>query len=121
MDEQQPLVSVIIPAYQAAGRIRETLDSVFGQTYPNVEVVLVNDGSPDTEALEEAIRSYGEGLIYIRQENRGPSGARNTAIRAARGKYIACLDSDDIYLPEHLANLVPLLEKHGLDLVYSDS
>jgi GT2 family glycosyltransferase len=121
LDEQQPLVSVIIPAYQAAGRIRETLDSVFAQTYPNVEVVLVNDGSPDTEALEEAIRSYGERLIYIRQENRGPSGARNTAIRAARGKYIACLDSDDIYLPEHLAALVMLLEKRGLDLVYSDS
>ena len=121
MDEQQPLVSVIIPAYQAAGRIRETLDSVFAQTYPNVEVVLVNDGSPDTEGLEEAIRSYGERLIYIRQENRGPSGARNTAIRAARGKYIACLDSDDIYLPEHLASLVSLLEKSGLDLVYSDS
>ncbi len=121
LDEQQPLVSVIIPAYQAAGRIRETLDSVFAQTYPNVEVVLVNDGSPDTEALEEAIRSYGERLIYIRQENRGPSGARNTAIRAARGKYIACLDSDDIYLPEHLARLVPLLEERPLDLVYSDS
>ena len=121
MDEQQPLVSVIIPAYQATDRIRETLDSVFAQTYANVEVVLVNDGSPDTDALEEAIRSYGERLIYIRQENRGPSGARNTAIRAARGKYIACLDSDDIYLPEHLASLVPLLEKRGLDLVYSDS
>ncbi len=59
MDEQQPLVSVIIPAYQAAGRIRATLDSVFGQTYPNFEIVLVNDGSPDTEALEQAIRSYG--------------------------------------------------------------
>jgi hypothetical protein len=121
LDEQQPLVSVIIPAYQAAGRIRATLDSVFGQTYTNFEIVLVNDGSPDTEALEQAIRSYGERLIYIRQENRGPSGARNTAIRAARGKYIACLDSDDIYLPEHLASLVPLLEKRGLDLVYSDS
>ena len=121
MDEQQPLVSVIIPAYQAAGRIRATLDSVFEQTYTNFEIVLVNDGSPDTEALEQAIRSYGERLIYIRQENRGPSGARNKAIRAARGKYIACLDSDDIYLPEHLASLVPLLEKRGLDLVYSDS
>ena len=120
-ERKQPLVSVIIPAYQAAGRIRETLDSVFAQTYPNFEVVLVNDGSPDTEALEEAIRSYGGRLIYIRQENRGPSGARNTAIRAARGKYIACLDSDDIYLPEHLARLVPLLEEHALDLVYSDS
>ena len=122
MDErQQPLVSVIIPAYQAAERIRETLDSVFAQSYPNFEVVLVNDGSPDTEALEQAIRSYGERLIYIRQENRGPSGARNTAIRAARGKYIACLDSDDVYLPEHLVRLVPLLEEHGLDLVYCDS
>ena len=120
-ERQQPLVSVVIPAYQAAGRIRETLNSVFAQTYPNVEVVLVNDGSPDTGALEEAIRSYGERLIYIRQENRGPSGARNTAIRAARGKYIACLDSDDIYLPEHLARLVPLLEERSLDLVYSDS
>jgi GT2 family glycosyltransferase len=121
LDEQQPLVSVIIPAYQAAGRIRETLDSVFAQTYPNFEVVLINDGSPDTKALEQAIRSYGEKLIYIRQENRGPSGARNTAVRAARGKYVACLDSDDIYLPEHLASLVPLLENSGLDLVYSDS
>lgn len=120
-DSQQALVSVVIPAYQAAERIRETLDSVFAQTYPNLEVVLVNDGSPDTEALEAAIRSYGEKLIYIRQENRGPSGARNTAIRAARGKYIACLDSDDLYLPGHVASLVQLLEREGFDLVYSDS
>jgi len=120
-ERQQPLVSVIMPAYQAAERIRETLDSVFAQTYPNFEVLLVNDGSPDTEALEQAIRSYGARLIYIRQENRGPSGARNTAIRTARGKYIACLDSDDIYLPEHLARLVPLLEEQALDLVYCDS
>jgi len=120
-ERQQPLVSVIIPAYQAAEHIREALDSVFSQTYPNFEVVLVNDGSPDTEALEQAIRSYGERLTYIRQENRGPSGARNTAIRTARGKYIACLDSDDIYLPDHLARLVPLLEEQALDLVYCDS
>lgn len=120
-ERQQPLISVIIPAYQAAGRIRETLDSVFAQTYPNFEIVLVNDGSPDTEALEQAIRSYGERLIYIRQENLGPSGARNTAIRAARGKYIACLDSDDLYLPDHLANMVAGIEEQGLDLLYCDS
>lgn len=118
---QQPLVSIVIPAYQAAGHIREALDSVYTQTYPNLEVVLVNDGSPDTEALEAALRSYGDKLIYIRQENRGPSGARNTAMRAARGKYIAFLDSDDIYLPGHLAGLVPLLEERALDLAYSDS
>ena len=117
----QPLVSIIVPAYMAAGRIRATLDSAFGQTYPNIEVVLVNDGSPDTEALEEAIRGYGDRLIYVRQENRGPSGARNTAVRTARGKYIACLDSDDVYLPDHIAQQVELLERDGLALSYSDS
>ena len=116
----QPLISVVIPAYKAALRIRETLDSVFAQTYPYFEVVLVNDGSPDTEALERAIRGYDERLTYIRHENRGPSGARNTAIRAARGKYIACLDSDDIYKADHLARLATLIEEKGLDLVYSD-
>jgi glycosyltransferase involved in cell wall biosynthesis len=105
----------------AAGRIRATLDSAFAQTYPNIEVILVNDGSPDTPELEEAIRGYDTGLIYIRQENRGPSGARNTAIRAARGKYIACLDSDDVYLPEHLSRQVAMLERDGLTLTYSDS
>jgi glycosyltransferase involved in cell wall biosynthesis len=120
-ERQQPLVSVIIPAYRAAEYIKETLDSVFAQTYPNFEVVLVNDGSPDTDALEQAIRSYGERLVYIRQENRGPSGARNTAIRTARGKYIACLDSDDVYFPDHLSKLVRLLEEQGLDLAYCDS
>jgi GT2 family glycosyltransferase len=120
LGQQQPLVSVIIPAYQAASRIRRTLDSVFAQTYPNFEIVLVNDGSPDTEALEQAIQGYDKRLIYLRQENRGPAGARNTAIRAARGKYVACLDSDDVYLPEHLARLVARLEENGLDLVYSD-
>lgn len=120
-ERQRPLVSIVIPAYRAATFIRETLDSVFAQTYPNLEVILVNDGSPDTAQLEAAIRSYGDRLIYIRQENGGPAAARNTAIRAAQGKYIACLDSDDLYLPWHVTNLVQLLEEHPLDLVYSDS
>jgi len=120
-ERQQPLVSIVIPAYRAATFIRETLDSVFAQTYPNLEVILVNDGSPDTAQLEAAIRSYGDRLIYIRRENGGPAAARNTAIRAAQGKYIACLDSDDLYLPWHVTSLVQLLEQHSLDLVYCDS
>jgi len=116
----EPLVSVVIPAYKAASRIRETLDSVYAQTYPNFEIVLVNDGSPDTEELEEAIRGYDQRLIYIKQENKGPSAARNAAIRTAHGQYIACLDSDDIYLPEHLARLLSHIERNGLTLAYSD-
>jgi len=117
---QEPLVSVVIPAYMAATRIRETLDSVYAQTYQNFEIVLVNDGSPDTEQFEQAIRGYDQRLIYLKQNNQGPSAARNTAIRAAHGKYVACLDSDDIFLPEHLARLVAHLESNGLDLAYSD-
>ncbi|MGB9489761.1 MAG: glycosyltransferase family 2 protein [Terriglobales bacterium] len=116
----QELVSVVIPAYKAASRIRKTLDSVYAQTYTNFEIVLVNDGSPDSKQLEDEIRGYDQRLIYIKQENQGPSSARNTAIRAAHGKYIACLDSDDVYLPEHLARLVSHLESNNLQLVYSD-
>jgi glycosyltransferase involved in cell wall biosynthesis len=97
------------------------LDSAYAQTYPNFEIILVNDGSPDTAELELAIAGYDARLIYIKQENRGPSGARNTAIQHARGKYIACLDSDDIYLPHHLSVLVELMEAERLDLAYSDS
>ena len=117
---QGPLVSVVIPAYNAASRIRETLDSVYAQSYQNFEIVLVNDGSPDTVQLEQAIQGYDQRLIYLKQENQGPSGARNTAIRAARGKYVACLDSDDIYLPGHLERLLAKVESSGLDLAYSD-
>jgi GT2 family glycosyltransferase len=118
--EQGPLVSVVIPAYMAAARIRETLDSVYAQTYPNFEILLVNDGSPDTERFETAIQGYDERLIYLKQENQGPSSARNTAIRAARGKYVACLDSDDIFLPEHLQRMVKFVESNNLDLAYCD-
>src|SRR5215467_6832857 len=90
-----PLVSVIIPAYKAAAFIDETLQSVFCQTYQNFEVVLINDGSPDTAEFERAIAPYRDRISYIRQENSGVSAARNAGIRRARGEYLAFLDSDD--------------------------
>jgi glycosyltransferase involved in cell wall biosynthesis len=76
-----PLVSVIIPAYNAAGFIDETLNSVFNQTYSNYEVIVVNDGSPDTDELEKVLAPFRDRLIYIQQENKGPSAARNHAIK----------------------------------------
>jgi hypothetical protein len=117
-----PLVSVIIPAYMAAAYIHETLESVFRQTYRNFEVILVNDGSPDTEDFERAIGSYRDRIIYVRQENGGPSAARNTGIRHARGEYLAFLDSDDVWYPTCLAVLVELAlaRQPSCDLVYSD-
>jgi glycosyltransferase involved in cell wall biosynthesis len=116
-----PKVSVIIPCYQSAHLIAGCLHSVLAQTYCDFETIVVNDGSPDTPELEKTLQPYMGRIVYIKQENRGPSSARNTAIRNARGKYIACLDSDDIYLPDHLSQQVELLERDGLDLTYSDS
>jgi GT2 family glycosyltransferase len=76
---------------------------VFAQTYRDFEVVLVNDGSPDTQAFEEALDPFRPQITYIVQHNMGPSGARNTAIQVARGEYLAFLDSDDFWQPAYLA------------------
>jgi len=70
----------------------------------------VNDGSPDTPLLEEALQPYLGRIRYIKQENRGPSNARNTGIQASRGKYVAFLDSDDLWFPNHLANQIAIFE-----------
>jgi glycosyltransferase involved in cell wall biosynthesis len=117
-----PLVSVIIPAYKAAAYIGETLESVFCQTYRNFEVMLINDGSPDTEQFERAIAPYRGRITYIKQENSGPSAARNAGIRRARGEYLAFLDSDDVWFPTCLAAQVALAlsRQPSCDLVYSD-
>jgi glycosyltransferase involved in cell wall biosynthesis len=98
-----PLVSVIIPAYNAAPFIAEALDSVFAQTATVTrEIIVVNDGSPDTAKLEEAIAPYRSRLLYLMQPNGGVSRARNVALRHARGTWAVLLDADDILLPHYL-------------------
>jgi hypothetical protein len=115
-------VSVVIPAYNAAAHIRETLDSVFAQTFTPCEVIVVNDGSPDTVELERALEPYAGRVVYVRQENRGPSGARNAAITRARGEFVALLDSDDLWLPSYLTEQMKLLrDDPSLDLIYADA
>jgi glycosyltransferase involved in cell wall biosynthesis len=99
-----PAVSVIIPAYNAADYIGVALASVFGQSYTDFEVIVINDGSTDSERLELAIGPYLSRIIYLKQQNRGPSAARNLGIQHARGEYLAFLDSDDSWLPEYLTN-----------------
>jgi glycosyltransferase involved in cell wall biosynthesis len=115
-------VSVIIPAFNASVHLGETLDSVFAQTQPAHEVIVVNDGSTDTPQLERVIQPYLGRLVYLKQENRGPSSARNTGILKAEGDFVAFLDSDDTWAPEYLANQVKVLQENpALDLVYSDA
>lgn len=106
-----PMVSVVIPTYNRAHLIEEALDSVFAQTFKDYEVILVDDGSTDgTEALVK--RRYDGKVKMIRQENQGISGARNTGIANASGKYVAFLDSDDKWLPEKLAQQTAYMEAH---------
>ena len=115
-----PTVSIIIPAYNVAPYIGETLASVMAQSFTDYEVIVVNDGSSDeTEAALEPFRAR---IVYLRQENRGVSAARNTALRVARGRYIALLDSDDIWLPDYLKMLVARLESdRRVDVCYPNA
>lgn len=120
--EKAPLVSVVIPAYQAANCIAATLDSVLAQTFQDYEIIVVNDGSPDSVQLETVLEPYRGRITYYRQDNQGPAGARNTGIRAARGEYIALLDSDDLWEPEHLAAQLAVLQGDpSIDMVYADA
>ena len=98
--ETQPLVSVVIAAYNTEAYIGETLESVLGQDWRPFEVIVVDDGSTDGTA--GIVKSF-DGVRYIRQENAGPGAARNTAIAAARGDFIAVSDSDDLVAPGRLS------------------
>lgn len=116
-----PQVSVIIPSYKTADLIAACLDSVFRQTYSDFEAIVVNDGSPDTPELERVLQSYRDRIVYIKQENKRAAGARNNAIEHARGEFVAFLDSDDTWMPDHLASQMQLFaEDPALDLVYCD-
>lgn len=117
-----PFFSVVIPAYNAARHIAEALTSVLAQTIDNYEIIVVNDGSPDTPQLEKQIEPFLNDIIYIKRPNGGPAAARNTGIVAARGEYIAFLDSDDQWVPTHLMKMMGTLERDPtLDLLYGDT
>jgi len=119
---QSLTVSVIIPAYRGAKFIGRALDSVLAQTFTDYEIIIINDGSPDTEELEKVLSSYAEQITYISQPNTGPGGARNVGIRIARGLYLAFLDADDYWMPDYLkCQTGYLFGRESLDLVYADA
>ncbi|MCC7201184.1 MAG: glycosyltransferase [Nitrospirae bacterium] len=105
-----PKVSVIIPAYNRAGYIIQTLQSVFAQTFTDYEVIVIDDGS--TDDTEDALKPYSGRITYIRKANGGQGSARNVGIRMAKGEYIAFLDSDDLWLPEKLKTQVTFMDNH---------
>src|SRR5437588_9421301 len=111
-ESADPLVSIVIPAYNIAPYISETLATVFAQTFTGFEVIIVNDGSPDTEEFEHAIQPHRERVCYLKQENRGASAARNTGLRAARGELIAFLDADDLWSPTYLEEQLKFIREY---------
>jgi glycosyltransferase involved in cell wall biosynthesis len=116
-----PIVSIVMPAYNAAPYIGETLDSVFSQTFTGYEVIVVNDGSPDTADLERVLEPYLSRIRYVKQSNLGAGAARNEGLRAALGELIAFLDADDLWLPNYLDEQVKFIRENNFDLVCADA
>ncbi|MEK7075763.1 MAG: glycosyltransferase [Patescibacteria group bacterium] len=109
--KKDPLVSIIIPAYNAEKYIKTTINSALKQTYQNIEIIVIDDGSTDkTKNIIQSIQDPR--IIYIHQENQGQSAARNAGIKIAKGEYIALLDSDDLFLPQKIEKQVNFLEIH---------
>ena len=107
-----PKVSIIIPGYNQADFLDETIQSVLKQTYPNIEVVIVNDASPDN--TDEVVRQFNDPRIkyIVHEKNSGLATTRNTGIRNSTGEIIALLDGDDIFHPEKIQKHVDFLETH---------
>ena len=103
------LVSVIIPTYNRAKTIERAVDSVLAQTWKELEVIVVDDGS--TDQTNEVLKAYGDKIRVIHRQNGGASAARNTGIKAATGEIISFLDSDDEWLPSKTERQVNLLQR----------
>ena len=115
---EQPLVSIVIPVYNAAPDLARCIESVRKQTYRNIEVFLVNDGSKDASSpICHMYERIDPRVHVIDKENAGVSAARNTGIAAAQGKYIQFVDSDDYLAPGATATLIERAEHAGADMV----
>ena len=110
------LVSVIIPNYNYAKYVGEAVESVLAQTYPQVEVIVVDDGSKDNSA--EILAGFGDRVKVILQKNSGVSAARNRGVSESRGEYIAFLDADDVWLSNKLEKQMAVLQAEGAGLVH---
>jgi glycosyltransferase involved in cell wall biosynthesis/Flp pilus assembly protein TadD len=119
-ETRRPAVSVMVPTFNRPAMLCEAIQSVLQQTFQDFELLIVNDAGEDVAPLLARLNQKNQ-IRYFRHEfHRGPSAARNTAINNARGKYIAYLDDDDLYLPDHLQTLVDHLEEHDVKVAYTD-
>ena len=114
-DKKQPKVSIIIPVYNGANYLGEAIDGALAQTYENLEVIVVNDGSTDDGATEKIALSYGEKICYYSKPNGGVSSALNFGIKKMTGEYFSWLSHDDNYSPNKVSDAICLINKYGND------
>jgi len=107
-----PKVSIVIPVYNGSNYLREAIDSALGQTYKNIEVIVINDGSNDGGKTDKICKSYGNKIRYFKKENGGVSSALNTGIEKMEGEYFSWLSHDDIYYPEKIEKQIEYLSKN---------
>jgi len=104
-------ISIIIPTYNQAEYLQEAVDSVLNQTYKNIEIIIIDDGSTDNTL--KVVNSFNDNkIIFIQQRNKGASSARNTGIKEANGEYIAFLDSDDLWLKDKLRKQIDFMREN---------
>jgi Glycosyl transferases group 1/Glycosyl transferase family 2 len=108
--KEKPMISVVIPTYQHARAIRACIDSVLAQTYSNLEIIVVDDGS--TDDTQEVLRKFGKKIVVIHQKNQGGNAARNRGLSVAKGEYVICADADVVMKPAMLDVMFDALQKH---------
>ncbi|OPX39478.1 MAG: hypothetical protein B1H11_02960 [Desulfobacteraceae bacterium 4484_190.1] len=119
--KNDPMVSVIVPTYNRPDMLPDTINSILDQTYQKFEIIVVNDAGIDVENIVTSLNKY-QNITYVKHaKNRGSAAARNTGIKLARGKYIAYIDDDDIFYPNHLEILVNCLTSSDYKVAYADA
>lgn len=115
-ENKDPLVSILIPCYNSEAYLSETIDSALAQTYPHIEVIVVDDGSTDNST--EILASYGDRIRWKSIPNGGACTARNEALKMSKGEFIQFLDADDLLMPEKIARQLPVLLEGDYDLIF---
>ena len=114
---ENPLVSIIVPVYNGETFLKECVDSILNQTYKNIELILINDGSKDNSA--QIINEYAkkdERVVAIHQENSGVCASRNNGLRNTHGEYICLIDQDDYVFPDYISYLYTLIKENNADI-----
>lgn len=110
-----PLVSIVIPVYNGKKYMQTAIDSALAQTYKNIEVIVINDGSPDDGETERIALSYGDAIRYFCKENGGCASALNFGISKMKGEWFSWLSHDDVYMPEKIEKEILCINKNRLD------